>query len=517
MPLVTGATAAGFRIVRLLGVGAIGEVYLAEHPRLPRRYALTILPTDVSADPEYREQFNRESDLAAALWHPHIVGLHDRGEFEGRLWISVDYIDGADAAQLLSDTYPDGMPPDEVVEIVTAIADALDYAHDHGLLHRHVKPGNILITQPASDNRRILLADFGVARRLDGINGLTQANLTVGTVSYAAPEQLMGGSIDGRADQYALASTAFHLLTGSPPFAHTNPAVVISKHLNEPPPRPGDVRPELAHFDEPISRALAKVSTDRFPRCQDFANALEANHSERYNHRDAGATAVLTRPAPPSVPEPPPVAAASPVVAASPAAVASPDAETDAMAPTEPIAANLLDAETGAVVLTEPMAADLPDAGAAGVALAEPAAPAPPDAEADDAVYPPDVSPDTGIGDALTPLETAVSGTTTDHEPVRSLGRLLPRVATVVLAIAVVLIGFFVVMALRSRSWSQLPPTTVETPSSVTTIPPALPAPATATAPPTTTAPAPETTTPPPTTTPPSSPAPTTTTPPLST
>jgi serine/threonine-protein kinase len=424
MPLVSGATAAGFKIIRLLGRGQNGEVYLAEHPRFPRRHALKILPADVSADPEYRERFNRESDLAAVLWHPHIVGLHDRGEFEGRLWLSVDYVDGADAAQLLSDTYPDGMPPDEVVEIVTAVADALDYAHEHGVVHRHVKPGNILITQPASGKRRILLADFGVARRSDDINGFNPTNMTLGAVSYAAPEQLKGGSIDGRADQYALAGTAFHLLTGSPPFAHSNPAVVIGKHLNESPPRPGDVRPELAHFDEPFARALAKVPNDRFPRCQDFAKALEANHSTQSNLQEA---------------------------------------ETDA------------------------------------VALAEPALPAPPDAEADIAVAPPDVPPDAGVGDAVTSPEPAVSVATTDDKPVTSGRRRLPRAAAILLTVVmVVLIGFVIVMALRSRFESQRAPTNVETPSSVTTIPPALPPPPTAT-----TTPAPPTTTPPATTAPP--------------
>lgn len=272
--LTNGATAAGFRIIRLLGAGGMGEVYLAEHPRLPRREALKVLAADVSADPEFRERFTRESDLAATLWHPHIVGLHDRGESDGRLWISMDYVDGADTARLLRDNYPTGMTPREVVEIICAIGEALDYAHSHGLCHRDVKPGNILLSRPDFGKRRILLADFGVARRLDDISGLTQTDTTVGTVRYAAPEQLMGHPVDGRADQYALAATAFHLLTGSPPFQSSNPAVVIGKHLNEPPPRLAEVRPELAGFDAALFRALAKDPSDRFPRCQDFANAL---------------------------------------------------------------------------------------------------------------------------------------------------------------------------------------------------------------------------------------------------
>src|ERR1700741_487000 len=192
------------------------------------------LPADVSADPEYRARFNREADLASALYHPHIVGVHDRGEYEGQLWISMDFVDGVDGARLLADRYPADMPTDQVVRIVTAVASALDHAHKHGLLHRDVKPANIMLTHldDDDDEQRILLADFGIARNVDDISGLTTTNMTVGTVAYSAPEQLMGDEIDGRADQYALAATTYHLLTGVQLFPHSNPAVVISRHLN---------------------------------------------------------------------------------------------------------------------------------------------------------------------------------------------------------------------------------------------------------------------------------------------
>jgi serine/threonine protein kinase, bacterial len=274
MPLADGATFAGYTIVRLLGAGGMGEVYLAQHPRLPRRDALKVLPASVSSDSEYRERFDREADIAATLWHPHIVGVHDRGEFDGQLWISMDFVEGTDAARLLRERYPDGMANHEVAEIISAVADALDYAHQRNLLHRDVKPANILLANPEANDQRILLADFGIARWTNDISGLTATNMTVGTVSYAAPEQLMGERLDGRADQYALAATAFHLLTGSPPFRHSNPAVVISQHLSAAPPAIGDQRPELAGLDPVLAKALAKSPADRFERCADFARAL---------------------------------------------------------------------------------------------------------------------------------------------------------------------------------------------------------------------------------------------------
>ena len=285
MPLAEGEVFAGYTILRLLGSGGMGEVYLVEHPRLPRREALKVLPAELTNDQEYRERFDREAAIVATLWHPHIVALHDRGEFDGQLWISMDYVNGTDAARLLED-YVHGLAPDEVVRIVTGVADALDYAHDNQMLHRDVKPANILIAQSNSGSRA-LLADFGIARRVDDPGTLTATNMTVGTVLYAAPEQLMGEPLDGRADQYALAATAFHLLTGSPPFQHSNPNVVISKHLSAPPPAIDDRLPELSVLRPVFAKALAKSREERFDRCLDFARALE--HQLEAVARDTGA------------------------------------------------------------------------------------------------------------------------------------------------------------------------------------------------------------------------------------
>jgi serine/threonine protein kinase, bacterial len=298
MPLADGATFAGYTIVRKLGAGGMGEVYLAAHPRLPRRDALKVLPASVSSDAEYRERFEREADIAATLWNPHIVGVHDRGDFDGQLWISMDYVEGTDASQLLRERYPDGMPRHEVAEIISAVADALDYAHQRNLLHRDVKPANILLAYPESGDQRILLADFGIARWVNDISGLTATNMTVGTVSYAAPEQLMGERLDGRADQYALAATAFHLLTGRPPFQNSNPAVVISQHLSAAPPAIGEHRPELAGLDPVLAKALAKAPADRFERCADFARALahQLESGAPGDDRTTLATAVQQKP-----------------------------------------------------------------------------------------------------------------------------------------------------------------------------------------------------------------------------
>ncbi|MDA2894160.1 serine/threonine-protein kinase [Mycolicibacterium sp. BiH015] len=279
MPLSDGEVISGYTISRMLGSGGMGEVYLAKHPRLPRYDALKVLSAAVSTDSEYRERFNREADIAASLWHPHIVQVHDRGEFEGRLWISMDHVEGTDAARLLAERYPNGMPPALVIRLVTAVGEALDYAHQRGLLHRDVKPANILIADPETENERMMLADFGIARRVGEVSALTGTNMTVGTVAYSAPEQLTADeAIDGRADQYALAATAFQLLTGAPPFQHSNPAIVISQHLTAQPPSIAVHRPELSGLGQAFEKALAKSPSDRFDRCVDFARAL-ANRS----------------------------------------------------------------------------------------------------------------------------------------------------------------------------------------------------------------------------------------------
>ncbi|QNJ90982.1 serine/threonine protein kinase [Mycolicibacterium fluoranthenivorans] len=279
MPLQIGETFAGYRVLRLLGSGGMGEVYLVQHPRLPRQEALKVLRPEFSRDISFRERFIREADLAAGLRHPHVVGVHDRGEHDGQLWIAMDYIEGTDVGHLLEARYPAGMPVGHVISIVTAVSSALDYAHKRGLLHRDVKPANIIVADYETEEIGVFLADFGIARPMEDTGGITTTNMMVGTVAYAAPEQLMGEQIDGRADQYALAATTYHLLTGAQPFPHSNPAVVISRHLNGTPPRLEPGGAEFERIDAALQRGLAKSPKDRYGTCSAFAQSLPPDGS----------------------------------------------------------------------------------------------------------------------------------------------------------------------------------------------------------------------------------------------
>lgn len=277
--LDVGQEFAGYLIVRKLGAGGMGEVYLAQHPRLPRRDALKVLPAHLSADDAFRRRFTREADLAAALDHPNIVDVYDRGEFDGQLWITMRYVEGTDAADLL-DAHPGGLPLAEVDQIITSVADALDHAHAQNLLHRDVKPANILLTEPTGSarRRRVLLADFGIARPIFDNARLTATNLTVGSFAYSSPEQLAGDHLDGRADQYSLACTAYQLLSGSTPFEINSAPALIRSQLSTPPPPVTTRRRDLAsRVDQVLARALDKQPSARYPSCADFAADLSAS------------------------------------------------------------------------------------------------------------------------------------------------------------------------------------------------------------------------------------------------
>ncbi|MGW5315839.1 serine/threonine-protein kinase [Nocardia thailandica] len=284
-----GASFAGYAIERRLGRGGMGAVYLARHPRLPRWTALKLLNEDLFSDHELRARFEREADLVARLDHPNIVTVFDRGAVDGRLWISMQYVDGIDAAAVDART----LPPDRAVQIVREIAEALDFAHGRGVLHRDVKPANILLERASDGRERVYLTDFGIARALGDAGRLTRTGSFTATLSYASPEQLTGAPMDGRSDQYSLACTLYWLLTGSVPFGSEHPALVIQGHLQHRPPPVSALRPGLpAGLDPVLERAMAKVPAERFASCAAFAAA--ARH----------ALAAPPRPAPPS-PTPP--------------------------------------------------------------------------------------------------------------------------------------------------------------------------------------------------------------------
>ncbi|MBB5916580.1 serine/threonine-protein kinase [Nocardia transvalensis] len=294
--LLPGTVFAGYVIERVLGAGGMGTVYVARHPRLPRRDALKVLSADHSADAEYGARFIREADLAARLNHPNIVAVHDRGVEDGRLWIAMQYVDGSDVAHLVRDG---GVPdPRQAAWIVEQAARGLDEAHRAGLVHRDVKPGNILLT--AGQPGRVLVTDFGIGRSVADPTVLTAAGTVVATVAYAAPEQLMAQRVDHRADIYALGCTLYELLTGQKPFPRATAAMVLHAHLEDPPPRPTAIRPGLPPaIDAVIARALAKHPDHRYPTC----GALAAAASAAFGMRPVAPPA--SRPPMPAAPRPP--------------------------------------------------------------------------------------------------------------------------------------------------------------------------------------------------------------------
>ncbi|MEV6222073.1 protein kinase [Nocardia fluminea] len=264
-----GGVFAGYTIERLLGRGGMGSVYLARHPRLPRRTAMKLLNRELFFDNEIKARFEREADLVAQLEHPNIVTVYDRGVENDQLWISMRYIEGSDASSL-----PSPVDPARAVRIVAETAAALDFAHSRGVLHRDVKPANILI-EPVDGTERVYLTDFGIARlHDDNAAKLTQTGTFTATLAFASPEQLSGIALDGRADQYSLACTLFRLLTGTTPFDATNPVAVIQGHLQQPPPRASALRVGISPaLDAVIARGMAKRPEERFATCAEFAAA----------------------------------------------------------------------------------------------------------------------------------------------------------------------------------------------------------------------------------------------------
>ncbi|NKY33658.1 serine/threonine protein kinase [Nocardia speluncae] len=329
--LGVGATFAGYRIEGILGQGGMGTVYLARHPRLPRSVALKLLNREVSTDPELSRRFEREADVIARLEHPAIVGIYDRGTDDGHLWIAMQYVRGTDASAWDAAAHP----AMTTVRLITETAVALDYAHSRGVLHRDVKPANILIAD--SDDFRenhAVLTDFGIARLTDADNTKVTATGTfTATLAYGSPEQLSGEPVDHRSDQYSLACTLFAVFAGHPPYASTNPGQVVMGHISKPPPRLTESRPDLpAGIDGVLARAMAKHRDDRFATCTEFVDAVRDAFAGRPIAADPARSA-------PTVHNAAPGGYATPVVRNGNGMVAAPQRDARLWAPGDPRAA----------------------------------------------------------------------------------------------------------------------------------------------------------------------------------
>jgi tRNA A-37 threonylcarbamoyl transferase component Bud32 len=267
------AVVAGYRIESLIGEGAMGTVYLAEASDGKSRVALKLLPPSLAEDERYRRRFLRETEIAASLDHPNIVRTLGSGDENGRLYLALAYVEGSDLRELLTQGR---LEPGRAIAIVAQVADALDAAHAAGLVHRDVKPGNILVAGEGGEERAYV-CDFGLARHVSSVSSLTTDRGFVGTIDYVPPEQIEGGTIDGRADVYSLGCVLYECLSGRRPFDRESELSIVFAHLNEPPPRLSDVREDAPEaFDDVFATALAKHPKDRYSTCSELAYAARA-------------------------------------------------------------------------------------------------------------------------------------------------------------------------------------------------------------------------------------------------
>jgi len=271
-----GAVLAGYRVESLLGRGGMSVVYLAEHVSLGRKVALKVLASPLAHDPSFRERFTRESQRAAGLDHPNVIPIYDAGEVDGGdadglLYIAMRYVDGPDLRSLLRREGHLGVG--RTLYMLEQVASALDAAHDSDLIHRDVKPSNILIAEPSE---HVYLTDFGVAKQSTAPD-LTRTGIFVGTIEYAAPEQIEGLTLDRRTDVYALGCVLYECLAGRPPFERDAEVAVMHAHLTSPPPRLTEVRPDLPkELDRVVARAMAKSRDERFATAPELVDAAHA-------------------------------------------------------------------------------------------------------------------------------------------------------------------------------------------------------------------------------------------------
>jgi serine/threonine protein kinase len=266
--LRVGTELAGYAIEEVIGRGGMGIVYRARHKHLERTVALKLLLGHVfEGGPEVRRRFVRESRIAASLHHPNIVAVYDAGEAEGHLYLAMQYVDGIDLADLIE--REGALEPEHALAILGQVADALDVAHGRGLVHRDVKPANVLI-----DSSRAYLTDFGLSRTLSSKSALTRHGQFVGTIDYMSPEQISGDDVDARTDVYALGCMLFHALTGALPYEQNSQVALIYAHLQDPPPSLVSRAPHLPlALDAVVAKAMAKRRDDRFETCTALVEA----------------------------------------------------------------------------------------------------------------------------------------------------------------------------------------------------------------------------------------------------
>jgi len=273
-----GTVVAGCRIEERLGPGGMSLVYRAVHATLGRKVAIKFLAPELADDEAYRGRFLRESRLAAALHHPNIVPIHDAGEVDGIPYITMHFVEGTDLAALLLREAP--LATDRILAIMFQVAGALDDAHDRGLVHRDVKPANILIAsgEGVEVPGHVYLTDFGLAKQVAGVGAaLTKQGLFMGTLDYIAPEQIQGREVDRRTDVYSFGCVVYECLTGVTPYPRETEVAMLYAHMQEPPPGVGERRPDLpARVDAVVSRSLAKRADDRYPTCRQFLEDLQA-------------------------------------------------------------------------------------------------------------------------------------------------------------------------------------------------------------------------------------------------
>ena len=290
--LAEGSLLAGYRIEERIGAGGMAVVFRARDRRLNRAVALKVLIPALATDEGFRERFLRESRAAAAVDDPHIIPVYEAGEADGALFIAMRFVAGGDLRAVIRREGP--LPAHRAASFISPVASALDAAHAAGLVHRDVKPGNILVDTRTGRPDHVYLSDFGLSKGTLSSVGLTGTGHFLGTPDYSAPEQVSGRAVDGRADQYALACVAFTLLTGHLLFPRDEPMAVLWAHTSEPPAPVSAQRPDLpGATDQVLARALAKAPENRFATCGEFAEALrEALGVASYTAQGAGPAAI---------------------------------------------------------------------------------------------------------------------------------------------------------------------------------------------------------------------------------